>query len=277
MLGQAIARRLKGQREVVSAHGKALFVLSTGRAGSLSCSRLLKLCPEVDAWCEPLDSDILYLHAIAHRCGHDEQIQAALKRGYQAARGSKVQSAWSRNLVYADTSYDQTFLAPQIAELFPNARFLHLVRNPSDVIYSGLRRGWYEGHPNDPFRVKPTEGDPIFDQWGALSNFEKACWGWNRTNTWIADFIDSRPEGTCATLNSEDLFKANPESLKTLFSMVDQAVPRAEMIEMVLKSKYGQQKKSTNDTEAEQLWAGRDRNRMDEILGNTARKYGYEI
>ena len=65
--------------------------------------------------------------------------------------------------------YLERFL-PQLREVFPEAILVHLYRNPADVVRSIINRDWYETPEDDRHPVINIEN------WGRLSQFEKACW-----------------------------------------------------------------------------------------------------
>jgi hypothetical protein len=48
----------------------------------------------------------------------------------------------------------------------PNVKFVHLFRHPGEVVRSGMRRGWYNGHPSDRYRIEPGQHDPMRRLWG---------------------------------------------------------------------------------------------------------------
>lgn len=47
--------------------------------------------------------------------------------------------------IWGEKSPRHSYYVRQIAKVFPNARFIHLVRDPRDVCTSMLNRNWYEG------------------------------------------------------------------------------------------------------------------------------------
>ena len=57
-----------------------------------------------------------------------------------------------------------------LAEIFPDATFIHLFRNPADVVRSIINRDWYATPRDDKHPVVHVAG------WNRMSQFEKACW-----------------------------------------------------------------------------------------------------
>ena len=58
----------------------------------------------------------------------------------------------------------------ELQDVFPEAEFVHLYRDPKDVVRSLMNRDWYEV-PED--NKHPVMGVPF---WSKMSQFEKVCW-----------------------------------------------------------------------------------------------------
>jgi hypothetical protein len=71
--------------------------------------------------------------------------------------------------------YLEQFL-PLMLDIFPDAVFVHLHRNPADVVRSIINRDWYDTPQDDRHPVIDVPG------WSQMSQFEKACWYVRATN-----------------------------------------------------------------------------------------------
>lgn len=75
-----------------------------------------------------------------------------------------------------------------LARIFPDARFVHLVRHPKGFIRSGLDRSYYqENNVSNVKRINDVEDQ----NWESLSQYGKIAWLWNETNTFIEKFGQS--------------------------------------------------------------------------------------
>ena len=83
------------------------------------------------------------------------------------------------------------FIAPVIAELLPNSKFLHIHRHPGEVVRSGMRRRWFFDNPLDKFRAVPVTSDPAFSKWDQWDSFSKVCWLWHAENKRFLELAQS--------------------------------------------------------------------------------------
>lgn len=131
-------RRAIGQ--FVWRRSTCVFVLSTGRCGTKTLTHLLKLSSTVYARHEPAPR--LYAEALDAYLSN-LMPTTRYRAIFTAARAPDIGAAFLRGQVYAETSNWLTFFSPIIRDLLPNAKFIHLVRHPRDVVRSGMRRKWY--------------------------------------------------------------------------------------------------------------------------------------
>lgn len=251
-----------------------LFVLSTGRVGTQTLAALLQLTSGFVVYHEPYPR--LYgLSQLAYRYSEEELVRQTLLEAFLSARESLFNKAqvWGRG--YAETAPHITFLAPVIAEAFPSVRFIHLVRDPRMVIRSGLRRGWYEGHPFDRTRIQPRPGDPHADFWPHYSAFEKNTWLWAETNQWILSFLSTFPQEQQLRLYSEDMFSANERTLASLYEFAESPVPSKRKIKRVLGKKLNAQRTGSFPEPGE--WNEEMESRVRALAGDVARQLGYEL
>jgi hypothetical protein len=253
-----------------------VFTLSTGRVGTQTVAALYALASNAFAYHEP--SPKLYgLSKLSyHYAGSlDTRISVLFQEAFAVARNKQLNDSLSCCKGYIETSPQCTFLAPTIAELVANVRFIHLVRDPRDVVTSGMRRQWYAGHPADETRIVPREDLTMGAPWQSLSPFQKNLWLWTETNEWILNFLSSLPESRWLLVHSEDVFNADKVTLEKLFDFVGSSLPAMSRINRVLSKKYNAQKTGTfmkPTTWADDMYA-----ELERIAGATARAFGYDL
>jgi hypothetical protein len=178
-----------------------VFVLSTGRCGTKWLTELLRHDPRM--WVNHSD----YPELIRHSRLAYEQYEGAphlFQEIVRATRDGYILSAHSRNQVYVETNNRITFFAHAIRAVYPQARFIHLVRHPGDFVRSGLRRGWYHGGRHDVGRIRDAT---IPETWEAMADIEKIAWLWNETNRYIEDFLATLDApGSYLQVKAEDMF-----------------------------------------------------------------------
>lgn len=223
--------------------GKAftsVFTLSTGRVGTETLAALFELTGEFFTYHEPTPK-LYKLSTMAYESESDPLAKKILTNAFLTAREELLEYSLTCGRGYIETSPQVTFLAPMILEALPNARFIHLIRDPHDVIRSGMRRKWFDGHPYDKTRITPKPESPEFPKWSQYTPFQKNIWLWSETNMWIADFLQQLPDSQKFLLHSEDLFSLDENTVKRLFNFIGAPVPPKRKLHHILSKKLNAQ------------------------------------
>ena len=245
-----------------------VFFLSTGRTGTQTLMHLFNLSEHIEAFHEPRPQLMLERKMARVEIAKNPK---KYRRIFEQSRGVKLLSSRLRSKIYVETSARLTFFAPVISELMPNAKFIYTHRNPSEVIRSGMRRGWYVNHPADYARIVPANNNENFLEWEEWDPFKKICWYWNTYNKFSLDFIATIPQSRVLVLNSADIFSGNVG--KELFHFLDLESPSQEQINHVLNKKYNAQKKSHFASYRE--WDENMKNTLYEMAGDVMKRLGY--
>ena len=251
-----------------------LFVLSTGRVGTETLAALIGLARNVFTYHEP--RPLLYgLSKLSYEYSDNADVSKVLQEAFFVARQELMKRSLNCNMGYVESSPQVTFLAPCIKKVVPNVRFIHLVRDPRDVVRSGMRRNWYEGHGADKTRIIPHPDSSAGREWESYSAFKKNLWLWNETNSWILRFTSGMPAERILLLHSEEVFEASEETLKKLFTFVGSSLPPDRKIAHVLGKKLNQQK--TGTFPESEVWSNEMRRDLFNIAGQTAQSLGYRL
>jgi hypothetical protein len=250
-----------------------IFVLSTGRVGTKTLAALAGLTTRLVALHEPTPK--LYgLSAHSYRISRPEIDSEILVEAFLTARRDRFRYALSFGKGYVETSPQVTFLAPVIRVAVPEARFIHVVRDPRAFVCSGMRRGWYVNHPMDGTRLKPlkqSEDHKFWRQWGP---FEKICWLWKETNLWIYRFMQSLPADRKLFLHSEDMFLNKKEDITKFFGFLNARIPADKTIKKILSKKLNAQ--ISGDFLDVSDWTDEMHTIFYRILGESAKQFGYQ-
>ena len=188
------------------------FVVSTGRSGSMTIVRVLGQVERVHAVHEPDPA------LIAESCGlrsgslTADEVKAVLRRTRRPEIDGKL---------YVESNQTLALLIPELAELFPDSRFIWLIRNGMDVVASTYQKQWYTGHSENSERYEDSNaiekawidgrvrGDRVGEmseaEWEALDRFERCCWYWGYVNRVIDEDLERHASGRFYTLRLEDL------------------------------------------------------------------------
>jgi hypothetical protein len=251
-----------------------VFVLSTGRTGTETMAALLSLARNVVSLHEPLPK--LYgFSRIAYEHFSDPVAQEMLTEVFSSLREELLNMSLESGLGYVETSPQVTFFAPAIFAACPNARFIHLVRDPREVVRSGMRRKWFDGHMSDKYRITPLVNSPAASRWGSYNPFQKILWLWSETNQWISHFLAALPPQNKVMLHSEDVFSGDPDTIHKLFDFINSPAPSNEQIKRLLGKKLNAQTSGTFPTSSN--WTSEMQRDLKNIAGETALKLGYSL
>lgn len=249
-----------------------IWVLSTGRTGTNTLTRLLKLSPEIDAFHEPAPE--LFQFSYDYYKGNIETFHALQTLVY--LRDELVFRSYRDGFIFVETNNRLTYVADLLLEIFPASKFIHIYRNPYDFIRSGMRRNYYRGHMRDYARIKPTAGDNYYKRWNHFTDLEKVAWNWKKVNNLCLNFLAGVPDSQKMSFSSETFFSANPELISKLFDFIGSVryQPPLSDINRVMKKKYNAQKKGRFSTA--ENWSSVQIKKVNRIISPVSRKLSYK-
>lgn len=192
-----------------------VFVVSTGRSGTLTLATLLDSVPgaSVGHEREPrlVAESVAYLEG---RLSHAETVELLRRtRSPEAIGGERLSGEAHHRL---------SFALPALAEAFPEARIVWLLRDGRPTVASLVHRGWYERneeelrgpHKRVPWPQHRVRGDLVGDlageEWADLDAFGRCCWYWSFVNRLIGRELE-RLGLPALKLRLEDLESRRPE------------------------------------------------------------------
>lgn len=268
--------RFPGVRWLVSA-GSAepwqstpcLFVLSTGRTGSSTLIHLLNLSPRICGFHEPKPI-LLHVHRSAFAEAH--LAPDRYRKLFARARRRLIGGAGRRNRIYAEATILK-FLAPVMARMLPESRFLHLHRHPGEVVRSGMRRGWFQNHGLDPYRIEPLPGDPAHEHWDRWDAFAKVCWTWHVENDYFLQLTDAIGTDRVLSLAFHQWTDHGTGAYRRIFEFAGVEPPDAASVADVLRIRHNMQ--PDGDFPSYDRWPDDRRQTLLDVAGSTMSKLGY--
>lgn len=246
------------------------FTMTTGRTGTRTLVALTGASPLVDARHEP-EPRMIAASRLAWNAVADD---AFWRQAMVVARDPLVGSAFRRGKQYFEGSNRLTFLAGALAEAYPSARFLLLGRRPEAFITSGLKRGYYLGHPWDHARIRPREGSPDCDGWEDRSAEQKCAWLWQATYEHGLALLDRLPASRAMIVRCEDLFAGDLSVVKDVFAFLDVPAPPDSALRSVLRKPLNRQT-DVFPWGREPAWTDEQRVSALAGLAPTAQRLGY--
>jgi hypothetical protein len=273
---QYINRRLRGLERLgaFSEEHPCVFVLSTGRVGTKTLAALLRLAPNLFVYHEPVPK-LFGLSALAYRHFDDLPARKMLLVAFGETRGTLLNYSLACSRGYVETGPHVTFLAPTIVEAVPGVKFIHLVRDPRQVVRSAMRREWYDGHKYDRTRIMPRPNSDLSRRWSSFDAFQKSAWLWAETNRWIMEFASTLPDDRTMLVRAEDIFSQVTRTIDDLFEFVSAPLPSSRKIERVLAGRLNQQERGAFPRPTN--WTDEMNEDLSRLAGEVAREIGYDI
>ena len=204
-------------------HTVPIFIIGSGRSGTLQMAKMLENIEGVQAHHEYLFENILK-PSVLHRMGliKSEGIKDILLETHVPA------VHYSDEPVWVDSSNALPWIIRPLYELFPNARFIHLLRDGrkvvssfyhkfSEIMYSDecvYKLNKWIANPelllSPPpekkyWRPIPVKGEKYFEEFTKFNRFQRLCYYWQDCNIRIYESLSVVPDNQKASFHLEDL------------------------------------------------------------------------
>jgi acetyltransferase-like isoleucine patch superfamily enzyme len=230
-----VAGRLLDEKALRRFHATArekgdqlFFVVGTGRSGSTSIANTLSRHSGILCLHEPKLQLVRLSTAYAHGQLSREQVAQELLDLYQGVGAMPAG-------LYGESDQKLSNLIEVLADLFPRAKFIWLIRDPVDAINSMASRGWFSENEMFPSEASEPYDDPLYrgyysehrvrgdragavapEEWRKMSLFERSCWYWSYWNALIERQLAALSGERWKMVRLEDLANAMPGILEFL-------------------------------------------------------------
>ncbi len=213
------------------------FIVSSGRSGTAMLHKVLSAKTGVEMHHEYAVA-ITQPLAVKRYLGliDEKEARTAIEQSFGAA------IHYSRSRLWGDSSNKLSWLIPDLAALFPAARFVHLVRDGRKVAGSYFRKlggenyddrsnaimqAFYDGEGHIPPPEKPywwplpRRGSPQADAFRSFDQFQRICWHWAEINQVIVQSLSTLPREQTLFVRLEELVRdpAQVQRLMTFLSL----------------------------------------------------------
>lgn len=217
---------------------KPFFIVSSGRSGTAMLHKVLSGIDGVEMHHE-YAVQIIQPLAVRRYLGLADTAETdrVLDETYGAALRYSEQHCWG------DSSNKLSWLIPDLAALFPDARFVHLVRDGRKVTGSYFRKlgaecyddrsnailqAFYDDPANTPapppekkyWWPVPRKDAADAQAFRLFDQFERIAWHWAEINRVILDALSKLPEHRKVFVRLEDL-RSSPDTLKELLHFLN--------------------------------------------------------
>jgi len=253
---------------------RPVFFLSTGRTGTKWFADLFSHDREIKAFHAP-SPDLAMQNLFAYGLQQDSQlgkrqVNEILGNIFLAGRETYLRYSYKCMRRYLETNNHITFFAPALAELLPQARFIHVYRHPGDFVSSGLKRDWYRGEGKDVRQIVPLHGKDK-EAWSGYHRISKISWLWKETNSFIETFKESLPE---ERFLSFDFSTMDSDSLMEVVRFTGSGIKEKQIRKKIDRRLNDQH---FNSSERYSNWPDKDKQLVVDICGPLAEKYQYSL
>lgn len=251
-----------------------VFFLSTGRCGTKWFSDLLQRDRSLAVFHQPVPSLALQGRKIYEFLAKEggkltEKEKSMIKELFWAAREDHIRYTYKTGKRYLETNNYITFFAPVLAEIFPDARFVHLVRHPGEFVRSGMSRKYYTETTMDRVRLSPVD-EEMKSSWNSMGRLSKTAWLWNETNSRIEEMLENMPVSQQTRFIINDMSTA---SVQDLLTFLDISIPE-HLINKQLPKKKNTQRHTLDPFSS---WKESEKQEVTEITSGLAEKYGFSL
>ena len=253
--------------EIMFSNMSPVFFVSTGRAGSELLVKLMNKSKIGNIYHEPRPR-MFYSSKLVFEKNVEVQTQ---KISYLSARYDLLKKSYLEEKRFVETNNRNTFFMGALAELFPKAKFIQIVRHPGDFVRSGIRRKYYSGNENDDSRITPLINDKYYKDWNSFSDIEKIGWLWNATYDYIEKEKSLINAENVIMIKSENLF-SNPQTYNKICAFLEQDFLSERKISSIIKKPVNKQRQSAYPKWTE--WSEEDKTSLKKMTPLGV-KYGY--
>ncbi len=264
-----------------------MFLVSTGRTATKFLAKLLgSVCDDVDARHEPRP-DLFHLGTAFARS------EIGPEKAAKVLLGSRlwICNELNRNKtgMYVESNNNVSYLIPVVRNCFPNAKFVHIVRDGRDFVRSSCSKTVLSRSGKSDNALFMTRQDvrrrlqasdlpdnPYHGKWSRMSRFEKICWYWAYKDSIAYSELSEDPRSVMVRF--EDLFDQE-SGFPGLWKIIDFLDLRSGMVvsEDALAKKM---KSKQNSTEKYILpkwqdWTDEQIAQFTEIAGEHMIRLGY--
>lgn len=217
---------------------QAFFVVSSGRSGTAMLHKALAASGHVEMHHEYM-VHIAQPLAVRRYMGLIDSAQA---RGI-IAETHVAAVRYSDKPYWGDSSNKLAWLIPELADLLPEAKFVHLVRDGRKVASSyfhKLSNECYDdrsteilrAHTDDPRHISPpppekkywwplpSSGNPIADAFRRFDQFQRIAWHWSEINSVILEALAQLAPHRHLFVRLEDL-RGSREVVRELYEFLN--------------------------------------------------------
>ncbi|MDT7041847.1 sulfotransferase [Candidatus Nitronereus thalassa] len=264
---------------------KPFFIVSSGRSGTQLMEKVFGLYPQVEMHHEYLCTHVQPL-AVRYYMGliSLDEVCQELSTYHGAAINYSTRGFWG------DSSNKLSWLIEALDRLFPNAKFIYIVRDGRKVTSSFFHKLGHEcyddrstnilqNHIDHPDQLSapppekkywwnlPPAGSAMAHEFRGFNQFQRICFHWGEVNRWIQRTLAPLGESRKRIYKLEELV-SNPDAVEDMLSFL--GLPIDQEIFSLIKHPHNV------GTPIDRLLTDEQRLDLMTIAGDVMRQFGYD-
>ena len=202
---------------------RPIFIVGSPRSGTTFLGSCIAQLPEISYHFEPVATK-----AAARYIHNQEWSFTEAKQFYQRVYAWLMRLHADGDLRFAEKTPRNCFLIDFLYQAFPDAQFIHIIRDGRDAALSHSKKPWLQaaaaqsgkressGYRHGPYARFWVEADRIHE-FESTSDIHRCIWAWRRHVSTILDQTQALPKGQYYELRYENLVaQPQQEALKLL-------------------------------------------------------------
>ncbi|EAZ90591.1 sulfotransferase family protein [Crocosphaera chwakensis] len=212
---------------VISNFKKPIFIVGSGRSGTTFLGSCIGKIPEISYHVEPI-----VIKAAARYVYTNQWSNLKAKWFYRTLYAWLMRIHFDTDLRLAEKTPRNSFIIPFLYKIFPDAQFVHIIRDGRDVTVSLLEKPWYRadqvnsgqvepgGYPHGPYARFWVEPDRI-EEFETTSDTHRCIWLWRRYLETILQATSHLPKNQYYELRYEQLVFNTADETERLLDFLE--------------------------------------------------------
>jgi len=212
---------------------RPIFVLGAPRSGTSFLGRCVGSLPDVSYHFEPR-----LTKAVAREVYDGTWSRARASRVFRGYYAALLAAAGHGGLRFAEKDPENCFIVPFLADAFPDAVFLHVIRDGRDVVVSHAEQPWLAAEsagtgqrgrggmlwgPQARFWVEAERRR----EFAEVSHLARCAWMWRRFTSSALEQLTSLPASRAIELRYEDIMRGPAAAAERVADFLEVTDPAA--------------------------------------------------
>lgn len=206
---------------------RPIFIVGSGRSGTTFLGSCIGQISEISYHLEPV-----IVKAAARYIYTNQWSYMTAKWFYRTLYAWLMRIHLDTDLRFAEKTPRNSFIIPFLYQAFPDAQFVHIIRDGRDVTVSLLEKPWYRtdqansgniepgGYAHGPYARFWVEPDRI-QEFETTSDTHRCIWLWRRYLESIFDAVSHLPKNQYYELRYEELVSNTADETEKLLDYLE--------------------------------------------------------